>query len=257
MPLDLGEISTLTEEIFYEHLKRCARDEKEFDVYQNCAFIVLEGGTEYKMGIFRAIVCFVVQCFSLVFLGYSSLRNNDKSYCEMGLIISGEKILVVLFSTYIALNFRCVMYLINWQGCYPLLFYKKKLSYMNINWIAFGYFANVLTTMSALICAIVIMYTNDKITDIVLNVLSLFFIVKLDNYMISQGDYGSIKWDYLGGYWDQQYSNQFQGKHDKSEKLPFTFVNADRCWVIKLCDILKKFVQLIVIIAPIYFGLCY
>ena len=276
MPLDIGEISDLTPKIFKKHLKTCAEDGEEFDIYQNCGFVGVEGGCEYLNAQIRAIICFCTQIISLAFLTGEAIRNTDKRVCEVETwSFSMARVAVIFYAAYLGSNFRNFMYTINWkvllhnsaktlqkafvimQGCYPMLFYRKKVSWMNANWIAFGYFVNVLVVMLTAICTIAIMYVSTSVIDIVLNGFALFFIHELDDYMMSLGDYGSIKWDYLGGYWDEDYQGMFQGDHPENEKLPFDFVDCDLFWVCKMCRILEKATNIIMYLAPVFLAVCY
>mmetsp|Transcript_11669 Transcript_11669/g.17650 ORF Transcript_11669/g.17650 Transcript_11669/m.17650 type:complete len:263 (+) Transcript_11669:51-839(+) len=262
MPLDIGEIKELTEVIFKAHLMRCADGGEEFDIYQNCGFVVVEGGAEYFFSCSRAVICTIVQLISLVFLTYEAMEDSEKGWCNISVWSSGEafsmqRIAVFFYAAFLGSNFRTFMYSVNWKGCYPMLFYRKKVGWMNAAWIAYGYFMNVFVIMCTAVCTIAVMYSADDIIDIVLNSFALFFIHELDDYMMSLGDYGSIKWEYLGAYWMPEYRDQFQGDHDEEYQLKFELVDCDYYWVVRIVNLIVKFTNVVILIAPFFLFVCY
>merc|ERR1712129_478137 len=101
------------------------------------------------------------------------------------------------------------------------------------------------------------MFASGSVIDIVLNGFALFFIKDLDDLMMSLGDYGSLKWDYLGGYWDEKYQGLFQGDHPKEEQMPFEMVDCDYYWVIRLVNGVVFGTNIILILAPLYLFVCF
>ena len=181
-------------DIILESLHNDAANESNFDIYQICGFRAKNGSRIYFfITVIKALLCNLLQISSIPLLLWEVGEDAQKGFCDK----SGEPqlryigFLIVSFISSLSYEW---MDKNNQKGFYVLLSegedYKPK--WLNHYWLVYGNFVNVLLCFEIVFASAWIVYVSESILDMVLNSVALFFIVELDDMLVTSNAYRLI-----------------------------------------------------------------
>ena len=177
---------------------------------------------------------------------------------------SNLKILSFLFSSFLAYFSIDQLSNIEKQGMYYKMHYVERLKWINKLWLNIGFSVNLFVAVIAVYGSFLVIFFSDNPLDMVLNSVALFFIVELDNLLITTENYDKIyKFVNLHKNDETQIILIKEKKIHNNTLINFCY---NCCNKITLCggwlsrlpfQILKYLTISLCVIMPIFVAICY
>ena len=160
---------------------------------------------------FKAILSMCTQILGMIVVLYQEVQTESQRkshWCTADDHLSFKLmsflfcILIFVFSYESFIKFET-------NGMYRIhhLDFHNKPDFINPFWVWIGRYINSIVLLMVLYGSFFLVYFSKVATDIVLNSVAMFFMLELDNLMVSQKDYKDLR-EFLDGY-----------KHEKDYKI--------------------------------------
>lgn len=235
-------------------IKGYCEDEEYLDIYQVCAFDAKTDRLAYRQSFFKAVLCLFIQIPSIVYIIYYLVESSDKSLCNLSYDSTAifEKLLAFGFSMYLAYYIDDMHANSLYRGmyCVILMSLQNCPYFLEGNWLRLGGYYNNLAGWCAFLGSYIIIFVAKSPLDLVLNSLALFFLVELDDLLVTKFDYWKIN-KFCESKYDE--GNESQPEAWSSEGRPSCFLC---CFEIGFLWTLQGILHILRFVAPFYVGIC-
>eukprot|EP01084_Bolivina_argentea_P161298 280810_1 len=177
--------------------KENAQDNEELDVYQVAAFMKYYhpndrwSSLKYCLFLFKMLIVALLQTVGMVAFLWFVVTDNFKESGKIKVECSTHanpalRIVATLFSFYISLYIIGLLQEQRREGLYEHAAYLPK--FLANEWVYLGLYCNFFTLLAATWGSFLLIYTAETTLDIVLNSVALYFIVEIDNLLVTHFD---------------------------------------------------------------------
>ena len=188
-----------------------------------------------------------MQLSSIPFIVFEVHHDNHKSICESNGSLK-LKYIGFLIITFIAAISLVWVKKIDTQGFYVLNIGDDIApKWLNHYWIVYGNFVNVFLCFEIIYGSAFVVYSSEQVLDMVLNSVALFFIVELDNMLVTQDSYKMI----------YGFINSGKAKETYGDNMPKCCWSGASYWILGIFALLcLAAIYIGVIVLPIWTIIC-
>mmetsp|Transcript_19018 Transcript_19018/g.30267 ORF Transcript_19018/g.30267 Transcript_19018/m.30267 type:complete len:290 (-) Transcript_19018:65-934(-) len=245
-------------------IKHYADENSDFDIYQLCAFDKENCNKKtYRLTLVKAIFCLILQAPTLLYVIYVQMAESEKKLCNIDPAHLSyqsvcDKFLAFGYSFFLGFYIVELFRSNGYRGMYCILFrnLQNKPEFINGTWIRIGGYYNILLSNIAIVASYVLVFLSTSVLDMVLNCVALFFVVELDDLLVTKYDYYKIS--YFISHWK---ASKTKGNDATTETRWEYDEEAESCFLVFWEDVVMRGLELLFlmlrIFVPFFIGVCH